>query len=272
MVARPLTVMAREAFWKGYLKLSLVTCPVAMTPAVSGSERIRFHTLNRKTGHRVESRYIDSVTGKPVADDDEVKGYQVAEDKMVTFTDEELEAVALESVRTIDIEMFVPLSDIEWIWYDRPYFVTPNDKVGEEAFAVIREAMAVTDMVGIARLVLSNRERAVMLRPRDKGIILWTLRFGDEVRDQAEYFDKIEKAPAKPLAALRKVMEKEAKPWDSKFASDLVEKRIHRLVKSRTKAAAKPASKEAKRQPAGNVISITDALRASLEAEKRKRK
>jgi len=264
--------MARESFWKGYLKLSLVTCPVSMTPAVSGSERIRFHTLNRKTGNRVRSQYVDAVTGKPVADDDEAKGYQAAEDKMITFTDEELQAVALESVRTIDIEMFAQAEDIDWIWYDRPYFLTPNDKVGEEAFVVIREAMAVTGMVGIARLVLSNRERAVMLRPRDKGIILWTLRFGDEVRDPAEYFDKIEKAPAKPLAMMRKMMEKEAKPWDTKFASDLVEKRLQRLIKSRTKAAAKPAAKETKRQPVGNVISITDALRASLEAEKRKRK
>ena len=158
--------MARQAFWKGYLKLSLVTCSVAMTPAVSTSEQIRFHTLNRKTGNRVQSRYVDAETGKPVAEDDEAKGYEAAEGKLVVLNDKELDAVALESTRTIDIDMFVPRHSIGWIWYDRPHFLTPNDKVGEEAFAVIRDAMQSAAVVGVARLVLYRREYAVMLEPR----------------------------------------------------------------------------------------------------------
>jgi DNA end-binding protein Ku len=155
--------MAPRSFWKGYLKLSLVTCPVAMTPATSETEKVRFRTLNRATGNRVVSRYVDGETGKPVDEDDEVKGYERGENEYVMLEDDELDSVALDSTRTIDIEMFVPRESIEWIWYDTPHYLTPNDPVGEEAFAVIREAMAATGTVGISRLVLYRRERAVML-------------------------------------------------------------------------------------------------------------
>ncbi len=155
--------MAPRSFWKGYLKLSLVTCPVAMTPAISQEDKVRFRTLNGKTGNPVASRYVDAVTGKPVAEDDEVKGYPRGEDDYVMLEDDDIEAVALESTRTIDIETFVPRETIEWIWYDTPHFLMPNDRVGEEAFSVIREAMASTGTVGISRVVLYRRERAVML-------------------------------------------------------------------------------------------------------------
>jgi DNA end-binding protein Ku len=174
--------MARQAFWKGYLKLSLVTCPVAMTPATTEADKIRFHTLNRATGNRVESRYVDAETGKSVSDDDQARGYQRGADDFVVLEDDELDAVALESTRTIDIETFVPADSIPWIYYDTPHYLVPDDRVGEEAFSVIRDAMAATKTVGIARLVLYRRERAVMLMPRAPGIVLWTLRYGDEVR------------------------------------------------------------------------------------------
>ncbi len=180
--------MAPRAFWKGYLKLSLVTCRVSMTPAVSENGKVRFHNLNAKTHNRVISQYVDAVTGKPVDEDDQIKGYERGEDDYVLLEDDEIEDVGLESTRTIDIETFVPASSIGWIWYDRPHFLTPDDQVSEEAFSVIREAMAVTDTAGIARLVMYRRERAVLLVPRDKGIIVWTLRYGDEVRDDAAYY------------------------------------------------------------------------------------
>ena len=151
--------MAPRSFWKGYLKLSLVTCPVSMMPATSDSEKVRFHTVNRATGNRVQSRYIDAETGKPVGDDDEVKGYEVEEGRYITLEDEELEAVALESTRTIDIDQFVPRESIGWIWLDKPHYLLPEDKIGEEAFSVIRDAMAATDMVGVSRVVLYRRER-----------------------------------------------------------------------------------------------------------------
>ena len=161
--------MAPRSFWKGYLKLSLVTCPVAMVPATSENEKVRFHTLNSKTGNRVVSQYVDAVSGKSVDEDDEVKGYPRGEDEYVILEDDELEAVALESTRTIDIDMFVSADSIEWIWYDKPHYLTPDDPVGEEAFSVIRDAMESTGTVGVSRLVLYRRERAVMLEPRDRG-------------------------------------------------------------------------------------------------------
>ena len=186
--------MAVRPYWKGYLKLSLVTCPVQMMPATSESEKVRFHTLNRETKNRVVSHYVDAVTGKEVNEEDEVKGYQRGENDYIILEDEELEDVALDSTRTIDIDVFSPRDSIEWIWLDTPYYLSPNDPVGQEAFSVIRDAMAAEDMVGISRLVISRRERAVMLEPRGKGIVLWTLRYGDEVRDEAAYFEEIGRA------------------------------------------------------------------------------
>jgi DNA end-binding protein Ku len=176
--------MAARPSWQGYLRLSLVTCPVAMLPATSEAEKVRFHTLNRATGNRVHSQYVDAKTGKPVDDEDQVKGYEREDDEYVMLEDEELDAVALESTRTIDIDCFVPADSIGWIWYDTPHYLVPDDKVGEEAFSVIREAMVKSNTRAISRVVLHHRERAVLLEPRDKGMILWTLRYGDEVRDE----------------------------------------------------------------------------------------
>ena len=126
--------MAPRSFWKGYLRLSLVTCRVAMMPATSTRKKVRFHTINRATGNRIESRYVDETTGKPVREQDQRKGYPIAEDRLIVLEDEELDAVALESTRTIDIDMFVPRDDIAWIWLDKPHYLTPDDKIAEEAF------------------------------------------------------------------------------------------------------------------------------------------
>jgi DNA end-binding protein Ku len=189
--------MAPRPFWKGYMKLSLVTCPVAMTPATSEDQKVRFHTLNRKTGNRIISQYVDAETGRPVEEDDEVKGYARGEDEYVLLEDDELEAISLESARTID-ESFVQAESLDWIWYDTPYYVTPDDPVGEEAYCVIRDAMRSTTTIGVSRLVLHRRERAVILEPRDNGIVLGTLRFGDEVRDPGDYFETIGKKKLDP--------------------------------------------------------------------------
>jgi DNA end-binding protein Ku len=268
--------MAPRPFWKGYLKLSLVTCPVAMMPATSENEKVRFHTLNRATGNRVVSRYVDAVSGKPVDEDDEVKGYPRGEDDYVLLEDEELEAVALESTRTIDIEMFTPAESIGWIWYDRPHYLTPDDTVGEEAFCVIRDAMAATGMVGISRLVLYRRERAVLLEPRDKGIVLWTLRYGDEVRDEKDYFAGVD--AGKPDADLMKLVttliDKRTRHWDAGMVGDPVQARLLDLIASKRKKGKRPSKPAAKPEaPAGNVINIMDALKKSIAAEsKAKRK
>ena len=261
--------MAPRTFWKGYLKLSLVTCPVAMSPATSESEKLRFHTLNRATGNRVVSRYIDSVTRKPVDEDDEAKGYERGEGNYIILDDDEIDAVGLESTRTIDIDVFVPREDIEWIWYDTPHYLVPNDKVGEEAFTVIREAMAENGVVGISRLVMYRRERAVMLEPRGKGIVLWTLRFGDEVRDAREYFSDIkpDKSDSMQMALMKQFIEQKTRPWDPKLVDDPVQDKLLDIIAAKKKgrkpkAAKVKAAEEAKPT---NVINIMDALRNSLK-------
>ncbi|NKQ83623.1 non-homologous end joining protein Ku, partial [Rhizobium ruizarguesonis] len=184
--------MAPKYYWKGYLKLSLVTCPVAMTPATSESEKVRFHTLNKETGNRVVSRYIDSITGKPVKDENEAKGYARGENDYVILTEDDLDAVALDTVKTIDIDKFVPADSIEWIYLEKPHYLMPDDAVGNEAFAVIRDAMKADKVFGVSKLVMGRRERAVVLEPRGEGIVLWTLRFGDEVRPEENYFEEID--------------------------------------------------------------------------------
>lgn len=262
--------MAPRSFWKGYLKLSLVTCPVAMMPATSENEKVRFHTLNARTGNRVVSQYVDAVSGKPVDEDDEVKGYPRGEDDYVLLDDDELDAVALESTRTIDIDMFVPADTIEWIWFDTPHYLVPNDKVGEEAFSVIRDAMASTGTVGISRLVLYRRERAVLLEPRERGIVLWTLRYGDEVRNEQDYFGKI--GEAKPDADLMKLVtrliEQRTAKWTPDMVGDPVQAKLLDIIAAKKKGRKRPAkAKEKPAAPAGNVINLMDVLKKSIASE-----
>jgi len=267
--------MAPRTFWKGYLKLSLVTCPVTMMPATSESEKVRFHTLNEKTGNRVVSQYVDAVTGKPVDEDDEVKGYPRGEDDYVLLDDEELEAVALESTRTIDIDMFVPADSIEWIWYDKPHYLMPDDPVGEEAFSVIRGAMESTGMVGISRLVLYRRERAVMLEPRDKGLVLWTLRYGDEVRDPKDYFGQIGDSRVDPnlMKLVTRLIDERTKPWNPAMVGDPVQEKLLDIIAAKKKGRKRPARAKAEAEaPPSNVINIMDALKKSITAEGRARR
>ena len=267
--------MAPRSFWKGYLKLSLVTCPVSMTPATTDNEKVKFHTVNRKTGNRVQSQYVDSVTGKPVKDKDEVKGYPVGEDQYVMLEEDELEAVALESTRTIDIESFVPRESIGWIWLDKPHYLTPDDKVGEEAFAVIRDAMKATGKAAISKVVLYRRERAVMLEPRGKGIILWTLRYGDEVRESEAYFENAddEKPDSKMMALVKKLIGERTKDWSADLVEDPVQENLKKIIAAKNKktpAKPKKSAGEPKETP-NNVVSIMDALKRSLDTEKKKK-
>ncbi|NKM95865.1 Ku protein [Rhizobium leguminosarum] len=267
----------RRPYWRGYLKLSLVTCPVAMVPATSESEKVRFHTLNKETGNRVVSQYIDSVTGKPVKDEDEAKGYERGEDDYIILTDDDLESVELETVRTIDIEKFVARNKIEWIYLDTPYYLTANEKIGDEAFAVIREAMKAQSVVGVSRVVLGRRERAVVLEPRGDGIVVWTLRFGDEVRPEIEYFTGVDKqSDAKGVAALERVIKKRMKDWSPEMVSDPIQESLLKLIADKKKA--KPPRKGAAKSKKGeddkpsNVVNIMDALKKSVAQELKSRK
>jgi DNA end-binding protein Ku len=267
--------MAPRSFWKGYLKLSLVTCPVAMMPATTESEKVRFHTLNRATGHRVRSRYVDAETGEPVDPDNAVKAYPAAEDRYVILEEDEIARVGLESTHTIDIETFVPDDSIDWIWYDKPHYLVPDEPVGEEAFSVIRAAMAATGTAGISRLVLYRRERAVLLRPRDRGLVLWTLRYGDELRGPEPYFADIgnDDVDRNLLALLEKLIEARVKPWDPGMVADPVQKKWLEVIAAKKKGERPAGKRSAAEPPPHNVVSIMDALRRSIASEpKRPRK
>jgi len=267
--------MAPNSFWKGYLKLSLVTCPVAMKPAVTEASQIRFHRINRKTGNRIVRQYVDAVTGNPVKEEDEAKGYPRGEDDHVLLEDEEIEAVALDSTRTIDIAQFVPADRISWIWYDRPHFLMPDDPVGEEAFSVIRDAMRSTKTVGIARLVMYRRERAVMLRPRGRGIVLWTLRYGDEVRSADDYFGDAEEDQSEPdlLKLVARLIDKRITEWTPALVTDPVQHRLREMIEAKRKGRKRSGkAKEAEAPKEDNVINIMDALKRSIAAESRARK
>src|SRR3954447_3210983 len=179
--------MAPRANWKGFLRLSLVTCPVALYPATSDTEKVSFNQINRKTGHRIKYARVDADTGEEVANDDIVKGFKVDTDTYLEVTKEELENVALESTRTIDINEFVPKSEIDPRYLIRPYYLRPDGKVGHDAFAVIRETIRNMDMVGVGRVVLTSREHIIGLEPLGKGLMGTLIRYPYEVRDENEY-------------------------------------------------------------------------------------
>ncbi|CDZ31908.1 Probable DNA repair protein [Neorhizobium galegae bv. officinalis] len=269
--------MALRPYWKGYLKLSLVTCPVNMTPATSESEKVRFHTLNRETGNRVVSQYIDSVTGKPVKDENEAKGYARGENDYVILTDDDLDNVALDTVKTVDIEKFAPADSIEWVYLEKPHYLMPDDAVGNEAFAVIRDAMKADKVVGISKLVIGRREKAVVLEPRDEGIVLWSLRFGDEVRPEEAYFEDIDdKADPDLIPLVQKLIKQKTARWSPDMVSDPIQESLLKLIAEKKKAL-KPrkttkGKNSASGEPESNVINIMDALRKSLADELKGRK
>ena len=184
--------MAPRANWKGFLRLSLVTCPVALYPATSESEKVSFNQLNRKTGHRIKYAKVDADTGEEVANEDIVKGYKVDTDSFIEVTKEELENVALESTRTIEIDEFVDRTEIDPRYLIRPYYLRPDGKVGHDAFAVIRETIREMNKVAIGRVVLTNREHIIALEPFEKGLMGTLLRYPYEVRSAEEYFDDIQ--------------------------------------------------------------------------------
>ena len=183
--------MAARAYWKGYLKLSLVTCPVALYPASSKSEKTRFHQINSKTGHRLRQQMVDEETGRVVDKDNKGRGYELTKGKYVEIEPEELEAIEFENTHTIEIDKFVPEEEIDKRYYERPYYIVPDGKSGEEAFAVIRDAMKDKGRVALAGIVFANRQHILAIEPWGKGMLGTTLRFDYEVRDEKEFFKGI---------------------------------------------------------------------------------
>jgi DNA end-binding protein Ku len=258
--------MAPRAYWKGYLKLSLVSCAVSLYPATSSSERTSFHTLNAKTGNRVKRQYIDGETGEVVPPEDQVRGYEVSKGEYVVIEDDELEAVRLESTHTIDIDSFVARSEVDERYLDKPYYLAPEDRIAQEAFAVIREAMRVNGLVGLARVVLQRRERLVMLEPLDKGLLGTTLHYAYEMRDAAPYFEGIEdgELPKEMLDLAAHIMRTKAGKFDPSRFQDRYEEALVALV--REKQQGRPTVVSKPERPT-NVINLLDALRRSIAAE-----
>ena len=187
-----------RAFWKGYLKLSLVSCPIALYTGTSSTERVSFRQINKKTGNRLRQQLVDEVTREPVEGENKGRGYEYAKNVYIPVDDDELDAIAIESTHTIEIDSFVPREQIDERYLDSPYYITPDDQVGQEAFAVIREAMRGKGMVALGRVVLAKRERVIMLEPWDKGLMATTLRYPYEIRDAKEYFDDIPDVKVEP--------------------------------------------------------------------------
>jgi DNA end-binding protein Ku len=259
--------VAPRAYWKGYLKLSLVSCPIALFPASSEREKISFHQLNKETGNRVRYRKVDAETGDEVAPSDIIKGYEVAKGEYIELDPEELEAIALESKRVIDIDEFVPKKDIDEVYLRDPYYIVPDGEVGQQAFAVIREAIRKEGMVALGKVVFTSREHIIALEARGKGMMGVTLRYPYEVRKEADYFDDIEneKVPKDMLdLAMHIVDTKRGKFQPEKF-EDQYEDALKELLRKKQKGEKIERPKE--RAPS-NVINLMDALRQSVKAEK----
>jgi DNA end-binding protein Ku len=259
--------MAPRANWKGYLRLSLVSCPIALYPATTESEKIRFHQINRKTGNRIRYRKVDEETGHEVDPDDIVKAYEISKGRFLEVTSEELEAVAIDSRRTIEIERFVPREEIDDLYNIRPYYIAPTDKVGEDAFATIREAIEAAGKTAIGRLVLTTREHMIALDPRGKGLVGTLLRYPYEVRDETEYFADIPsiKVNKEMLDLAKHIVQSKAGHFEPDKFEDRYEEALKDLIK-RKAAGEKIEPPEEPRE--AKVISLMDALKRSVEAER----
>ena len=259
--------MAPRPTWKGYLKLSLVSCAVAMYTATSTSSRIRLNIINRETGNRIRNQAIDSETGDVVENDAKVKGYEVDDGHYVLLEEDELDDVALESTHTIDIESFVPREEVDEIYLDESFYLVPNDPVAYEAFAVIREAMKKKGMVGLGRVVTHRRERLLMLASRGNGILATALRYNTEVRKEDAYFDDIPavKVPADMVALAEHILESKRGHFDPKRFEDRYEDALRDLIQAKRAGKAPPTTPSPK---PSNVINLMDALRRSVKAEK----
>jgi DNA end-binding protein Ku len=259
--------VAPRAYWKGFLKLSLVSCPISLFPATSEREKISFHQLNKETGNRIRYRKVDAETGDEVEQADIIKGYEVNKGEYIELDPEELEAVAIDSKRSIEIDEFVPKSDIDEIYMRDPYYIVPDGEVGQQAFAVIREAIRKEGLVALGKVVFTSREHIIALEARGKGLMGITLRYPYEVRDEDEYFDDIEdeKVPKDMLdLALHIVETKKGKFQPAKF-EDQYEDALKDLIRKKQKGEKIERPSEPARS---NVVNLMDALRQSVKADR----
>jgi DNA end-binding protein Ku len=259
---------ARRAYWKGYLKLSLVTCPVALYQASSQAEKTHFHQINRKTGNRLRQQMVDEETGRPVDKEQKGRGYELAKGKYVEIEPEELEAVEVESTHTIDIDTFVPEEEIDKRYYERPYYIVHDGKSGEEAFAVIRDAMKDKGRVALARIVFANREHIMAIEPWGKGLLGTALRYDYEVRDDKDVFKGLPspRVPKEMVELASHILDKKAGHFDPAKFKDQYELALRKLVKR--KAAGKSIEPQEPAEDRSNVIDLMAALQQSLKGRR----
>jgi DNA end-binding protein Ku len=263
--------MAPRAYWKGYLKLSLVSCPIALYPATSSSERVSFNRINKKTGHRLKQQQVDAETGDPVEKEDIGRGYEIGKGQYLQVEDDEIEKIRIESTHTIEIDSFVPRAEIDDRYPDSPYYVAPTDQVGQEAFAVIRDAIREKGMVALGRVVVSRREYVVMLEAFEKGLLATTLRYAYEVREPAAYFEDIPdlKLPAEMKQLAAHILDTKAAHFEPTKFTDHYETALVELLRDKQAGRIVEAPKD---EPAPQrVINLMDALRASIGAETKKK-
>lgn len=263
-------LMATRPAWKGYLKLSLVTCAVELSNAITHSEKVSFRVLNRTTGNRVNRVYIDAETTKPLKDDQEIKGYETEKDRFLRIEEDEIDAVQIESSHTLAIDTFVKKADIEPVYLETPYYLAPADKVSEEAFAVIHAALEKKKMAGLAKIVLFRRERPVVIEPFGKGMLLTTLRYDATVRKPETILGEVDTGKTDPelLKMATKFIDGHMTKFDPKTFVDKYEADLLKLIKAK-KAGRKPKITKAEAEPEkpSNVVNLFDALKKSLAAD-----
>jgi DNA end-binding protein Ku len=257
--------VAPRAYWKGYLKLSLVSCPISLFPATTEREKISFHQLNKETGNRIRYKKIDADTGDEVDNADIVKGYELAKGEYIELAPDELEAVALEGKHVIDIDEFVPRSEIDELYLRDPYYIVPDGDVGQQAFAVIREAIRKEGMVALGKIVFTSREHIIALEARGKGMMGVTLRYPYEVRKEADYFDDIEdeKIPKDMLDLAVHIVETKTGHFKPQQFKDQYEDALKDLLRKKQKGEKIERPKE---HTPSNVVNLMDALRQSLKS------
>jgi len=262
--------MAPRAYWKGYLKLSLVSCPIALYPASSSSERVSFNRISKKTGNRLKQLNVDSETGEQVEREDVGRGYEVGKGEYLQIEDEEIEKIQIESTHAIDIDSFVPKSEIDNRYLDSPYYIAPTDKVGQEAFAVIRDTIRDRGMVALGRVVLARREHVVMLEAFDKGLLATTLRYPYEVREAAAYFEDVPelKLPKEMKELAAHIVDSKATHFDPNAFQDHYETALVEMLRAKQAGRVIEAPKP---QQSPRVINLMDALRASIGTEAKKK-
>ncbi|KRD95853.1 Ku protein [Bosea sp. Root381] len=257
--------MAPRAIWKGVLRIAEVSCPVALYTAASTAERISFHTLNRKTGHRVHRQFVDEVTGKPVEKEDQVKGYDRGDGDYIILEQEEVTDAIPESDKVLDVATFLPCDEIDDVFFDKPYYVAPATPVAREAFTLVRDAMAERQTAALARTVIFRRMRSLLIRAHGEGLIATTLNFDYEVRSATDAFDDIPKmkVEGEMLELAEHIIKTKAGKFDPKAFDDRYEAAVAELVKAKLEGR---KLKQAKRPEPTKVVSLLEALRESAKA------